>query len=68
MAEQVAESTLSRVGQITDAEAAIVEAKSMHSVVESEVASLMARANASTAHAVEVLLGQVQEVVAHSDA
>ena len=73
MAEQVAESTLSGISQVADAtheiaEAASAEAKSVHSAVESEVASLMARANASTAHAVEVLSGRVQKVAAHSDA
>ena len=72
----MAESALSGVGQVADAmrrareiaEAAIAEAKSVHSIVESEVASLMARTNASTTHAVEVLSGQVQEVAAHSKA
>ena len=39
------------------AEAAIAEAKSVHSVVESEVAYLTARADASTVHVVEVLSG-----------
>ena len=70
------ESALSVVGQVADAtrrareiaEAAITEAKSMHSAVESEVASLMACADASTVHAVEVLSGRVQEMAAHSDA
>ena len=74
--EQVAESALSGVGQAADAtrraleiaEAAIAEAKPMHSVVESEVASLTACADTRTAHAIEVLSGRVQEVVAHSDA
>ena len=75
LAEQVAESALSGVGQVADAmrqareiaEAAIAEVKSIHSAVESEVALLMACADASTAHAVEVLSGRVQEVTTHSD-
>ena len=64
------------VGQIADearhvhgvAEAAIAEARSVHSEVESRVASLAAQANASAAHIVVVLLQHVQEVVEHSDA
>ena len=76
MAEQVAESALSGVGQVADAtrrareivEAAIAEAKFVHSAVKSEVASLTAHADASTVHVVEVLSGRVQELAAHSDA
>ena len=68
--EQVAESAMSGVGRVVDetqrarevAEAAIAEAKFVHGEVQSKVASLTARADASTAHAVEVLSGRVQEV------
>ena len=69
-AEQVAESAMSGVGRVADetrrarevAEAAIAEARSVHGEVQSKVASLTAHADASTAHAVEVLSGRVQEV------
>ena len=58
MAEQIAESAFSGVGQVADethharevAEAAIAEARSVHSMVESRVAALSARANESTTH------------------
>ena len=50
------------------AEAAIAEARSVHGEVQSKVASLTAHANASAAHAVEVLSGRVQEVAEHSQA
>ena len=73
MAEQVAESAMSDVGHIVDethcahevAEAAIAEARSMHGEVQSKVASLMARADASTVHTVEVFSGRVREVAEH---
>ena len=66
MAEQIAESAYSSVGQVAKqtrharevAKAAIVEARSVHGTVESRVAALSAHANESTAHAVEVLSKQ----------
>ena len=74
LAEQVAESAMSGVRCVADetrcarevAEAAIAEARSVHGEVQSKVASLMARADASAAHAIEVLSGRVQEVAEHS--
>ena len=74
LTEQVAESAMSGVGRVADetrrarevAEAAIAEAKSVHGEVQSKVASLTARADASAAHAVEVLSGRVQEVAEQS--
>ena len=74
LAEQVARSAMSGVGRIVDetrctcevAEAAIAEVRSVHGEVQSEVALLTACANASAAHAVEILSGRVQEVVEHS--
>ena len=76
MAEQIAESAFSGVGQVTDetrrackvAEATIAEARSMHGVVESRVAELSARANVSTTHAVEVLTEQVWQTAAKIEA
>ena len=76
MAERIAESAISGVGQVADAthqacevaEAAITEARSVHGKVKSKVATLMAQANASTAHAVEEITGCVQEVAAYLDA
>ena len=76
MAEQIAESAFSGVGQVADethhvrkvAEAAIAEARSVHGVVESRVAALSARADESTAHAMEVLSEQVQRTVVETEA
>ena len=70
LAEQVAESSMSSVGRIADethctrevGEAAIAEVRSMHGEVQSKVTLLTARANASTAHAIKVLSGCIQEV------
>ena len=75
MAEQIAESAISGVGQVADAirqarevaEAAIAEARSMHGEVESKVATLVAQADASTAHAVEEITERVREVPAYLD-
>ena len=58
---------MSGVGRVADetrrarevAEAAIAEARSVHGEVHSKVASLTARANASTMYTVEVLLGRI---------
>ena len=61
----VADETL-RVCEVV--EAAMAEAKSVHSEVASKVVSLLAHATANTAHIVEVLSGCVQEVAAHSEA
>ena len=74
MAEKIAESAISRVGQVADemrcaheiAEVAIAEVRSVHGEVQSKVTLLMAHANVSTAHAVEVLSGCVQEVARYS--
>ena len=76
LAEKIAESAISRMGQVADetrracevAEAAIAEARSMHGEVQRKLASLTARADASAAHAVEVLSGRVQEVAEHFQA
>ena len=76
MAERVAESTMSRVGQVVNetrrarevAEAAIAEARSMHGVVESKFAALSARADASTMHVVEVLSEHVPKSAADTEA
>ena len=76
LAEHVAESAMSGVGRVVDetcrvrkvADAAIAEAKSIHSEVKNKVASLLAHATVNTAHALEVLSGRVQEVTAHSEA
>ena len=75
MAEQIAESAFSGMGQVADetrrarkiAESAIVEARSVHGVVESRVAALSARANESTTHAVEVLSEKVQQTAAETE-
>ena len=40
----------------------------MHGEVQSKVASLMARADASPAHTVEILSGRIQEVAEHLQA
>ena len=69
LVEQVAESAMSGVERMAVemrharevAEAAIAEARSVHGEVQSKVALLMARANVSATHAVEVLSGRVQE-------
>ena len=76
MAEQIAESAFSGVGQVADetrrtrevAEAAIAEARSMHGAVESRVAALSARADESTTHAVEVLTEQMRQTAAETEA
>ena len=76
MAEQIAESAFSGMGKVADetrrareiAESAIAEARSVHGVVESRVAALSARADESTAHAVEVLSEQVQRTAAETEA
>ena len=76
MAEQIAESAFSGVGQVADetrcahevAEAAIAEARSVHGTVENRVAELSARADESTTHAVEVLTEQVRQTAAETEA
>ena len=76
MAEQIAESAFSGVGQVAEetrrarevAEAAIAEARSVHGAVESQVAALSARADESTTHAVEVLTEQVRQTAAETEA
>ena len=76
MAEKIAESAISRVGQVANkmqcahevTEAAIDEVRSVHREVQSKVALLMAHADVSTAHAIEVLSGCVQEVARYSEA
>ena len=76
MAEQIAESVFSSVGQVADetrrtrkvAKAAIAEARSVHSEVKSQVAALLARADESTAHVVELLTEQVQQTAAKTEA
>ena len=75
-AEQTAQSVMSSIGRVAEetlhvrgvAEAAIAEAKSVHEVVESKVASLTVRANASVVHITNVLPERVQQVAEHSDA
>ena len=61
---RVAEETLHVRGV---AEAAIAEAKLVHEVVESKVASLTAQADASVVHITGVLSERVQQVAEHSD-
>ena len=76
MAEQIAESAFSGVGQVADetrrarkvAEAAIAEARSVHGTVESRVAALSARADESTTHTVEVLMEQMRQTAAETEA
>ena len=76
MAEQIAESAFSGVGQVVDetrcahkvVEPAIVEARSVHGAVESRVSELSARADESTAHAVEVLTKQGRQTAAETEA
>ena len=71
-AEQTPESTMSNVGHVVEetrrvrgvTEAAIAEAKSVHDEVESKVASLVAYAEASTAHVTRVLSKRVEEATA----
>ena len=66
---------MSGVGRIEDetccvhnvAEVAIAEARSVHSEVESKVASLAVQADASTVHIVGVLSQRVREMAEHSD-
>ena len=76
MAEQIAESTFCSVGQVADdtrrarkvAEATIAEARSVHSTVESRVAALLARADESTTHTVEVLTEQMWQTAVETEA
>ena len=49
-------------------EATSAAARSIRGEVKSKVATLVAKANASTAHAVDEITGCVQEVAAYSDA
>ena len=49
-------------------EAAIAKVRSMHLEVQSKVALLMARTDAKAVHAVEILLGRVQEVAEYLEA
>ena len=75
MAEQIAESAFSGVGQVADethrarkvAEAAIAEARSVHGVVESRVVALSAHADESTTHTVEVLTEQMRQTMAETE-
>ena len=74
--EQTTESAISSVGRVAEetlrmsgiAKAAIAEAKSVHEVVESKVASLTVQANASVAHITNVLSERVQQVAEYSNA
>ena len=76
LAERVAKSAMSGVGQIADEarrvrrieEVAIADARYVHGEVESRVASLVAQADASAVHIIGVLLQHVQEVAEHSNA
>ena len=75
MAERKAKSALSGVGVVADqmrhaqyvAEAAIAEARSVRSEVESKVAELMHRADASTANAMNVLSSRVDQMTAQTE-
>ena len=75
LVEQNTESAMSGVGRITDethrirklVEATSAEARSMHGEVESKVATLAAKVDASTAYVVEAMTGCVREVAACSD-
>ena len=75
MAERVAESPMSGIGQVADAtrrapevaEAAIAEVRSMHDEVKSKVAELSAHADASTMHAVEVLSEHIQKMAVDTE-
>ena len=74
--EQTVESAMSGVGRIAEkthracgiVEAAIAKVKSVHGEVESRVASLVAQAEASTAHIADALSKCVSEVVADTEA
>ena len=76
MVERVAESAMSGVAQVVGqtrracevAKAAIVEARSMHGVVDSRVVAISAHADASAAHAIEVLLEHVQKSAVETEA
>ena len=76
MAEQIAKSAFSGVGQVADetrrarevAEATIAEARSVHGAVESRVAALSVRADESTTHAVEVLTERMRQTAAETEA
>ena len=74
MAERVAESAISGVGQVADevrkarmeAAAATAEAESAKGTIHSQAASLSAHAEASAAKAVEVMEGRVQQLAHES--
>ena len=67
---------MSRVGRVAEetrhahgiAEAAIAEAKSVHSEIESKVSSLVAQAAASIAHITDALSKCVGELAAETEA
>ena len=67
---------MSKVGAIVDvthharsiAEAAIAKAKTVHGAVESQIASISARADESTMRAMQTMEDRVQALAAHSDA
>ena len=67
---------MSGVGRVADetrcarevVEATTAEAGSVHGEVQSKVASLTERADASATHTIEILSGRVQEVAKHSQA
>ena len=75
LAEQTVELALSGIERVAEAtrcargivEVAIAEAISVHSQVDSRVASLVAHAKASTAHAISTLSKHVKEVAAHME-
>ena len=54
-----------RVHELVEATSA--KARSVRGKVESKVATLVTKADASTTHAVEEMMGGVQQVVAYSD-
>ena len=74
MAERVAESAISGVGQVADevrkarmeAVTAAAEAESAKGTIRSQAASLSAHAEASAAKAVEVMEGRVQQLAHES--
>ena len=76
LAKQTAASAMSGVRSVADetrhvrelVEATSVEARSIRGEVESKVATLVGKADASTTHVVEEITGRVQEVAAYSDA
>ena len=76
MAERVAESAMSRVGQVADAtrrarevaEAAIAEVRSVHGATKSKLVALSAHPDVSTAHTVEVLSEHIQKTAADTKA